>query len=1335
MHPNFTRALTSCLQHFSKLRHSNYDLSRALHLLEVLGTITESKIINILRDRNILQCSIVEFKKSIDEANQIFMCWDSLYAAQRQVFVDVGKRRHEKVKTIQIDFDKLKARLKLISEFREQHEKLMNVLGIVLSDQESDIITDLNEAFKLFLRSNNDPLDISPDSVSIWNISIQMYEKKLEKSEEKITRLLSDRLDSAKSAEEMFRVFATFNPLFFRPAIRHAVNSFRNTLVKNVKEDVKRLQEKFKFKYEDSQERATAQLRGIPPLSGRIVWAKQIENQLTTLMKRMEDVLGVGWEDHFEGRQLKEICEELKGYLDAEKLFKVWREEQLKADYRSYNRLKEFILLVEEDPISTKKFIRVNFESNHVELFKEVKFLEWLLPGMASSTNSIPASIRSIAKEAYTRYPVAVTLQSAVACFSNAKKFITTENSILLISYIESVRDIVNESMGGTKRNQRWVKWDSPELSDWVSRFTSRVNELQDRVYDLKDKIIKVDSLCKVIEQSNYDRKKFEDAILSIQIIIDEMQRKNYSNMNLWVTKLDKKIESILCMRIKALIEIWISSFTGIGNSSKFFELHQTVHEITLSNQILSLNPPIEQARVEWLHNFHQHISIITSLPRIVSNRIVVFTSSASGPKDYSAAINLVDKALLRRVYDTIEDHLFNANTYLQQWLQYQALWEISINSISDKLSRNLKLWHQLLTEIKSARTTIETTEEEKLFGPIVINFRQVQNKISLKYDTWQKEIQTLFANILADEMKSAYSELNNSKLKLESIHLEGPTKDVISSVEFILKTKNSFVNLKNLVSDLELSEKLLQKQRYKFPTEWVSSTMVTAVLSDLDQILQRRANAMDSQLPVLQQKIREEDVLLDKRSSDILNDWETKKPVEGNISPSEAIQLITSFQETAMKLSESLERIKIAKRALGIDSSTDNRVSLLLEEISGYLESWQAVLPTHEKYSSLRATSFKGVVPIKIRKQIDELNEELRMIPAKNRSYACFTVLLDKLNRAISMHAIIRDLCSEALRERHWKTLIKVLEVSSSVMSLSLGSIWDCNLNAHKKTISEVLAVAQGELALEQFLKVIREYWQSSELNLIIRDGSRAITGWEMIFSMLEDHLSSLASLKQSPYFRNVQEIQEETNNWESRLTHLRTIFDVWVEVQRKWLYLRGIFKSSDIKLQLPSQYTRFKGVDNEFSNLMKKVSAKPNVLDLLQIENLHRLLERQDITMATIQKALGEYLEKQRQIFPRFYFVNNDDLVEIIGNSNEQAKIFPYFSKMFAGLNSVETLNKTETSMLATALISREGETVPLLTPVDLSQGVKEWLNGLQIEMVFFSSSSSSSSSYKSS
>lgn len=53
------------------------------------------------------------------------------------------------------------------------------------------------------------------------------------------------------------------------------------------------------------------------------------------------------------------------------------------------------------------------------------------------------------------------------------------------------------------------------------------------------------------------------------------------------------------------------------------------------------------------------------------------------------------------------------------------------------------------------------------------------------------------------------------------------------------------------------------------------------------------------------------------------------------------------------------------------------------------------------------------------------------------------------------------------------------------------------------------------------------------------------------------------------------MQEFQEEAALWEERLTKLNAVLDAWVDVQRRWLYLEGIFFASrDIKQQLPSEF-----------------------------------------------------------------------------------------------------------------------------------------------------------------
>lgn len=97
----------------------------------------------------------------------------------------------------------------------------------------------------------------------------------------------------------------------------------------------------------------------------------------------------------------------------------------------------------------------------------------------------------------------------------------------------------------------------------------------------------------------------------------------------------------------------------------------------------------------------------------------------------------------------------------------------------------------------------------------------------------------------------------------------------------------------------------------------------------------------------------------------------------------------------------------------------------------------------------------------------------------------------------------------------------------------------------------------------------------------------------------------------------------------WDDKLQKVRIILDIWIDVQRRWVYLESIFLgSSDIKDMLINEYSRFKSIDSEFTSLMKKVSAKPNLLETMNIQSLQKTLERLSEMLANIQKALGDYL-----------------------------------------------------------------------------------------------------------
>ncbi len=70
----------------------------------------------------------------------------------------------------------------------------------------------------------------------------------------------------------------------------------------------------------------------------------------------------------------------------------------------------------------------------------------------------------------------------------------------------------------------------------------------------------------------------------------------------------------------------------------------------------------------------------------------------------------------------------------------------------------------------------------------------------------------------------------------------------------------------------------------------------------------------------------------------------------------------------------------------------------------------------------------------------------------------------------------LVTELKSEALKDRHWKQLMKKLRVSWQLHDLTLGQVWVVDLQRNEMIVRDIILVAQGEMALEEFLKMVSE-------------------------------------------------------------------------------------------------------------------------------------------------------------------------------------------------------------------------------------------------------------------
>ena len=269
-----------------------------------------------------------------------------------------------------------------------------------------------------------------------------------------------------------------------------------------------------------------------------------------------------------------------------------------------------------------------------------------------------------------------------------------------------------------------------------------------------------------------------------------------------------------------------------------------------------------------------------------------------------------------------------------------------------------------------------------------------------------------------------------------------------------------------------------------------------------------------------------------------------------------------------------------------------------------------------------------------------------------------------------------------------------------------------------HAGQLSNIAVSAQQEQVLEDMLAKVVMLWDTAELEVKSYKDSKDVFVLGVVDDVIADLDESIVAISTIMGSRFVGAIQDQVEGFRRKLINFQETLDEWIAVQKTWMYLENIFSAPDIQRQLPDASSIFMQIDSSWKSIMKRTFENPLALVAGTVPGLKDTLQQHNASLDKIQKSLEDYLETKRMAFPRFYFLSNDELLEILAQSKNPQAVQPHLRKCFENLVLLDFGN-VPGSVDMIAMISSENERVPLGKNLKARGSVEDWLQSLEANM----------------
>ncbi|CAK8985449.1 unnamed protein product [Durusdinium trenchii] len=1169
---------------------------------------------------------------------------------------------------------------------------------------------------------------------SNWESSIAKFKERVTVIEERAIKFLNRSFQNLRSAEGAFKLLQNFKNIESRERINKKMNEKFVAILLRYRVEVGKLKEIF----QRDQENPPIS-KSMPPTAGAIHWARSIFHRAKRPIlsfKTMPHLLQLP-----EGQQAcKEYVELGKEILEYEQaLFEAW---QTTAVELAVSSLKYNVLIKDARTGAYK----VNFAKELQLLIREAKYLDQL------GGFELPHTVLNVALQQDQYKEFVEQLDLLIDAYNAAVGDLSPVQQKLLRKQILDLDKCLSPGLSP-------LNWNSLGITDFIEAGNQGITKFRgafrDQVEKSEERIANVVS---AIENATLvrpfdwnridvmDHMEFGEFFERHRLAQLEDLVKKYDSIGPFLVKIEETTAGTKTGMAPSMAEYYHYWERRIFNAITTMLLRGMSTFQTLFSAGERKRPPLLRVKVDCSGpeiDDQALQSVFRLISKLLKNTIqsaklfvrwmdgtcrmvppqpgqedeqqqmfTFYRDVKDNPALFEMTINIQNS--IQKIFSIIDKFLRHWKRYEERWKLWDPKWKQDLEKVKEKRPPFV-FFDAHICVYKSLADSLAAYPPEKDIGFVRIDCTSIVAAIRTQAMEWVAGYGDILRQLAYKDLTKIQAEITEFRDDLQE------TPDSLDKLKFILSIISKILSVS---MDMELR---MQDVRERYRTLELYNCQYelqeyedAKALNEMWRLLKDEALTKDRRMvrvkehfsQVTQEQVKD----FSMECKELLQVFKREGP-GSDVSLEEGVELMKKYDINVKQFQRKREDLVKAQTLFNLPIQTYPELLQLEKD----LRLLQQIYKVYIDHSSM-VNEFSNALWTKfdinaLTKGAEDFDKQVRRMPKEQKELGELPTF-QKLEEVVTSFKagvpLIQQLKSDAIRKGHWEELMTLAEVETEdfdIKKMTLNAVFAMQLHRFPDEVNELVVTAQNELKIESELAKIDSTWRNMPLGLKPYKGEPSnprgyvLLPNEEMKQTLDDHVLTLQSMSSSKY---AMKLLDTIKRWEKNLSVVGEVFDAWMVLQRKWMYLESIFlDSEDISMQLPEQAKQFGRCHKNYVKIMQMTQASPQVLSACCQDG--RLEEFKGLTSEfdRIQKSLTDYLDTKRSAFPRFYLISDDELLSILGTSDAQA-VQPHMLKLFDNCKTLEfSRGKTVVGMY-----SDEGEHFRFHQAQKAEGAVEDWM-----------------------